>query len=439
MPIDSLVARFGRPLTVTLAPHNTPAPCRRFRVSKVALLMIAGILFQGCAEDERPPAASTNLHPGAELADISATLGLQLHTLTWGGAAADINGDGLTDLVIVGHRPRPEGLFLNTGEGFARHELGEPADRHDCAVGDVNQDGRADIYCTVGARRGKGSGNNNLYVQNSDGTFEDRAESYGVQDSYGRGRWTTFLNANGDAFPDLFVGNTPGRSDNKTSTNRLYINEQGKRFRSGTDYGVDAAEDARCVSARDVDGDGFDELLVCTSRGLVLYDNVDGRRYVDASARIVSNRHWGRGEFADIDGDGLPDLLTLNHQRINVLRQAQGKFEEILLDAPLEGGRLLATGDIDGDGDEDIFVAQSSCGEVGEADDTSGNFVLLNNGAGSFIRLVAPPAQGGCPSDVLALDVDGDTTMEFLVLNGKGRQRGYVQLIELQSPSPATY
>lgn len=402
-------------------------------------LIFALSLSQGCTEDQASRHESPQRKTDAELVDISAALGLQLHTLTWGGAAADINGDGLTDVVIVGHRPRPEGLFLNTGEGFTRHELGEAADRHDCAVADVNLDGRADIYCTVGARLGKGIGNNNLYLQRSDGTFEDRAESYGVHDPYGRGRWTIFLNANGDAFPDLFVGNHPSRTDDNSSTNRLYINEEGKRFRPAPDYGVDAAEDARCVDAGDIDGDGYDELLVCTSRGLVLYDNIEGERYRDASQNIVRNHHWGRGKFADIDGDGKLDLLTLNRLRLNVLRQAEGKFMTLLLDLPLEGGGRLAVGDIEGDGNVDIFVAQSACADAEKTEDPGGSFVLVNDGAGDFTQLAAPAPKAGCPSDILALDANADGSTEFLVLNGRGKQRGFVQLIDLRQPSSGIF
>jgi len=419
-------------------PKNLPAA--RVHVLATAIPLIFAIsLSRGSIEDQPSQSASAQHQADAELVDISAALRLQMRTLTWGGAAADINGDGLTDVVIVGHRPRPEGLFLNTGEGFTRHDLGEAADRHDCAVADVNLDGRADIYCTVGARRGKGIGNNNLYLQRSDGTFQDRAESYGVHDPYGRGRWTTFLNANGDAFPDLFVGNHPRRADDNTSTNRLYINEEGKRFRPAPEYGVDAAEDARCVDAGDTDGDGYDELLVCTSRGLVLYDNIEGERYRDASQNIGSNRHWGRGKFADIDGDGKLDLLTFNRLRLNVLRQAEGKFMTLLLDIPLDGGGRLAVGDIEGDGDVDIFVAQLACADAGKTAEPGGSFVLVNNGAGDFTQWAAPAPEAGCPSMVLALDANADGSTEFLVLNGRGRQRGFVQLIELRQPSSGLF
>jgi hypothetical protein len=43
-------------------------------------------------------------------------------------------------------------------------------DRHACAWGDANADGRPDIYCTVGAAEGYGVGPNELWIQRSGGS-----------------------------------------------------------------------------------------------------------------------------------------------------------------------------------------------------------------------------------------------------------------------------
>ena len=44
-------------------------------------------------------------------------------------------------------------------------------DRHDCGVIDANNDGLPDIYCLVGANRGRGLGFNELYLTRQDGSL----------------------------------------------------------------------------------------------------------------------------------------------------------------------------------------------------------------------------------------------------------------------------
>lgn len=371
------------------------------------------------------------------LEDISAQLGLRELSSTWSASTSDFNNDGLPDIVIVWHKPHPEGLYLNRGADFERLDFGYSADRHHCTPGDVNQDGREDIYCTVGARRGAGQGNNNLFVQQEDGSFLDRAESYGVQDPFGRGRWAVFLNANGDVYPDLFVTNTPGRSDGETSASHLYINEAGKRLRSAEEYGVDNLKASRCLIAEDINSDGFDDLLICGGQ-LALYLNSHGKRYVKASEKIVTKSHWPRAVFSDMNNDDVVDLLVLNKNTLQIILQQEGKFERILFETTFIDGMDLTVGDVEGDGDNDIYIVQAGCDD--NRTDAQGNFperpdfLLINKGAGIFHKVFTPQVQKGCGRAVLPVDYNNDGDTEFLVLNGSGKSKGHVQFIDLQRP-----
>ena len=90
----------------------------------------------------------------------------------------DYNGDGVMDLFLSTHddgpwqlfRGMPDGKFVETNVGtFPRR------DRHGCATGGFNGDGRPDIYASIGTCVGRCTAPKELWIQRTDGTFVDRA------------------------------------------------------------------------------------------------------------------------------------------------------------------------------------------------------------------------------------------------------------------------
>jgi hypothetical protein len=113
-----------------------------------------------------------------------------------------------------------------------------------------------------------------------------------VTDPYRRGRQVTFFNANGDRYPDLFVGNGYPRQDGIPSPNRVFVNVGGTAFREVVVAGVTTEIGARCASAADLDRDGYDGLLVCGKTGLRIYRNQRNGQFEDmAPALGLSNPH----------------------------------------------------------------------------------------------------------------------------------------------------
>ncbi len=139
-------------------------------------------------------------------------------------------------------------------------------DSHNCDWGDVNRDGRADIYCSVGGGRGYKRKPNELWMQ-PDGSFEDRAGVYRVRDLNGRGRDVAFLDADDDGWLDLFVANGFPRHDGHKSKNRLFINEGGERFSNGREFGVNRQVGGDQVEVADYDRHGLTDLLAAGRRG----------------------------------------------------------------------------------------------------------------------------------------------------------------------------
>lgn len=357
----------------------------------------------------------------APVRDVGAEAGLPTDRPSYSLRAHDVDGDGRKDLLIV-HHGGPTELYRNTPSGFVLQttfvdSLHGEIDRHDCAWGDVDRDGRDDLYCVKGARVGTAEKHNELWMQRADGTFVDRAGEYRVVDRWGRGRRTSFIDLNGDPFPDLFVGNNYPRQDGHPTPNRTYVNVDGQRFRR-IDLGLTRETGSFCVQVADVDGDGRDDLLACEKHRLRLYLRRPGG-FLDVSARFgIPERAASWARLADLDGDDALDLVVVTPGHVSIrLRVSAHRFGAPVWRQRLEAGHGLAIGDIDGRRGPDVLVVQG-CADGANADDV----LLLNDGSATAWAEHALPADvPGCGDVAAPLDFDGDGAADFLVLNGAGQ------------------
>jgi len=189
------------------------------------------------------------------------------------------------------------------------------------------------------------------------------------------------------------------------------------------------------VAAGDFDNDADNDLFVPTAAGTPnrLYRNEANGTFVEvaASVGLADTARTRAGLWFDADSDGRLDLLTLGDcystpascpttRTTKLYRQeSDGTFTDVTASAGLElaiaasadrhvGG--VAAGDVDGDGDLDLFVTDWRDGPSTAAD---GSRLFLNSGAGTFTDATA--ASGIAPSQkkrwqpILAdLDRDGD-------------------------------
>lgn len=367
---------------------------------------------------------------GVRAFDATAKAGLRANIHSWGGAAADFNADGWEDVLINRHWQAPTRLYRNDEGRFRRVPKGDfPAgrrDRHDCDFADVNVDRRLDLYCTVGGGRGTKRNPNELFIQQPDGGFRKRTGEYRVQDLNGRGRDVAFLNANGDIYPDLFVGNDFPRRDRHVSRNRLFINERGKRFSNGGRYGVNRRVGGQRVQAVDYDRNGLDDLLVCGAGNILyLYRNT-GRRFRDVSGRALPGRGCQAAMFARMNGDPKPDLVRLTKNRLYVERQrGKGRFRRDRSPLSVQSGGDLATGRIDRDGRDDLYVLQRGPTHENKPD----RVLLTRRGGRKFKRVAIPQTSRGKGDRVFAVDHDRNGRTDFVVTNGRNSARGPVKLI----------
>jgi len=151
-----------------------------------------------------------------------------------------------------------------------------------------------------------------LYRNNGDGTFTDVSEQTDLTNEKGKGLSATWLDANNDGWPDVYIANDLTR-------NKLYINQQDGSFREvAIGAGVDDIKSSMGVAAGDVNHDGNLDLATTNLKGskvsLFVNRNQDPLLYdyVTDSAGLGGSRRasgWGL-QFVDFNLDGHQDLVT---------------------------------------------------------------------------------------------------------------------------------
>lgn len=120
--------------------------------------------------------------------------------------------------------------------------------------------------------------------------------------------------------------------------------------------------------------------------------------------------------FGDFDGDGIPDLVTINRNS-NAASVLLGKADGTFITPPktiITTGttpQAAAAGDFNQDGKLDLAVViQSPANAV----------ILIGNGDGTFQLTVSSFSVGGSPSSVVALDFNADGNLDLTVANNLG-------------------
>lgn len=199
--------------------------------------------------------------------------------------------------------------------------------------------------------------------------------------------------------------------------NVVLVNDGAGRFADASDArlprGVHDSED---IAAADFDGDGDVDLVSVSEDDAAheLYLN-DGRgTFADASARIPVATVANAVQVIDLDGDRDVDIVIGNAGRNTaLLNDGHANFRDATADVLPPGDETtqdLAFGDVDGDEDLDLVEGNED-----------GNRLLLNDGSGRFTvapagRLPLPPA-GEETRGVELGDVDGDDDLDVFVAN----------------------
>lgn len=140
-----------------------------------------------------------------------------------GVALGDINNDGLADIYLTGNMV-PDKLYLNKG-GMQFEDItpsaistGQEGWHTGVLMADVNTDGWLDIYvCRSGWYKDGNERSNLLYLNNGDQTFTESSDKFGIGDT-SRSIHAAFFDYDGDSDLDLYVMNTPLQGNSKLNT-----------------------------------------------------------------------------------------------------------------------------------------------------------------------------------------------------------------------------
>src|ERR1700733_2885650 len=118
------------------------------------------------------------------------------------------------------------------------------------AIGDVNNDGKPDIFFT------SNQGKNRLYINKGNWQFEDVTDKAGVGGIHKWHTGVTMVDINGDGWLDIYVCNS-GEIKGDDRANELYINQKDGTFKEEAhQYGLDDKGLTTQVAFFDYDHDG---------------------------------------------------------------------------------------------------------------------------------------------------------------------------------------
>lgn len=261
-------------------------------------------------------------------------------------------------------------------------------DEYGVVTADFNNDGLIDIF-TCGLYEA-----NHLYINSGNNTFVDKAQQWSVSGT------------EQSNFRELNLGACAGDFDNDgdndlyvtvlNGSNKLYKNIRSKYFVDYSDIskGIGKESDrTNAVISGDVDNDGDLDIFITnenTSNRLFLNNGAGIFSEITESAGLITDFGGTGCSFGDIDNDGDLDLYVANWSAKNILYKnllketGQLVFENITKRANVGGAVYTKSNaaifsDIDNDTDLDLYVTNRK----------TSNKLYLNNGNGIFTDMTA--------------------------------------------------
>lgn len=325
------------------------------------LVFGAAILLSSCtftAEDseetlfEKIPSSSSNVGFSNDLSPTNAFNSYNYANFYSGGGVGlgDFNNDGLPDIYLVANQKKNK-LYLNKGN-FTFEDITEKAGvggsrawSTGVSIADVNGDGWPDIYVANAGEIEGDDRKNELFINNGDLTFTEKAEEFGIADS-GVSIHASFFDYDKDGDLDMYLLNYTSQSigsfdpeDNHRDNfgfkggDRLYRNNLIRQDSSASEHSdpsegeiagfTDVTEEAGIyssdigfglgVSVGDVNRDGWPDIFISNDffeKDYFYINNRDGtfREVLEKQMKSISTTSMG-GDIADLNNDGFPEIF----------------------------------------------------------------------------------------------------------------------------------
>lgn len=242
------------------------------------------------------------------------------------------------------------------------------------AIGDINNDGKPDIFFTSNQQKNK------LYINKGNWQFEDVTEKAGLISNHKWHTGVTMVDINGDGWLDIYVCNS-GIMPGDDKANELYINQKDGTFKEEAHaYGLDDKGESTQAIFFDYDGDG------------------------DLDCFVLNNSHQSMENFG-YDGKLRNVRDPLNGDRL--YRNDKGHFTDVSASAGIYGsvigfGLGVAAGDLNNDGWTDLYVSN---------DFFEKDYMYINQHDGTFKEVstnaIGHMSNGSMGSDIADINNDG--------------------------------
>ncbi len=256
-----------------------------------------------------------------------------------GVAIADYDGDGHDDVYLV-NQLGENALFRNRGDGTfedVTHKAGVALGDRICTAAtfaDYDNSGRQSLFIT------STRGGNVLFQYQGDGTFKNVTKEAGLE-HVGHSQAGFFFDYDGDGYLDLLVLQTADWTGDLADPATHYYAGKGAASLAKV---ADSPKEYNILYHNEPDGKG-------------------GRRFVDVTSDSnLKGKGWAAdAAIFDYDGDGRPDVLITCMFGPSQLyhNDGGGKFHEVTeetLGRTPAGGMGAAAFDFDNDGKLDLYI-----------------------------------------------------------------------------------
>jgi hypothetical protein len=307
-------------------------------------------------------------------------------------ASADLNGDGLPDVVSASAADGALSVFFNDknspGTLNTPLVLSSPG-ASQVAIGDMNHDGLPDL---VSADYGV-----SLFVQTSPGTFAAPISLYS-----GGANWVAVGDLNGDGAADVALTDNVGVKV-LMHTGAASATTYAAPVNVFTQTANANVSGANLIAIADVNGDGANDLVItdpgptggmAPTVNILLQNPASPGTFLAPVGYPIARSDLPQSiVVTDVDGDGRPDIVIGGQQTVTVLLQnhapaAPGTFMAATVYAA-PGAYEIAVADINGDGKLDIVVSNGATNPVVNGVVTTHPGVLLQSATspGTFSAL----------------------------------------------------
>ncbi|MEM8764884.1 MAG: CRTAC1 family protein, partial [Bacteroidota bacterium] len=350
-----------------------------------------------------------------------------------GVAVGDIDNDGLPDVFFSGNQVKNQ-LYRNKGD-LKFENVSAPAGieggstwNSGAVMGDVNGDGWMDIYvCAVVGINGF-NGYNELFINNQDGTFAEKSGEYGLDfDTFSSS--AAFLDYDLDGDLDLYLLNHAvhtSESYGKASLRYKRNYETGdKLLRNDNGKFVDVSEAAGIyggingyglgIAVSDFNSDGYPDIFIGNDfheDDYYYINNGDGTFTESLKVFFGHTSRFSMGnDVADVNGDGLPDLISLDM-------------------LPADEMPLKAS-----EGDDNIQTQKLRIEEFGYHYQFTRNMLFLNQPDGNFVETALQSGIAATDWSWSSLfgDFDQDGVQDLFVANGIPKRPNDLDFIKFVS------